>query len=183
MPGTRLTYHLQESDPRRAVEGAVYRDDSLIVARTESGGRDDALPAIATRAEILDAVRPHPSRLMAVLGGVERVRIDADGAEGDHRVAWEPAEETSTDRQASAVRAGDVLGVLERLSDSGIEMAGAVRGGVEESSPAKVADVVGSVAFEDPERHQELLEELDVLERLDRIEGQLDRLLRECSES
>lgn len=182
MPGTRLTYHLQESDPRKSVEEAVYRDDSLIVARTESGERDAELPAIATRAEILDAVRPHPSRLMAVLGGVDRVRIDADGAEGDDRVAWESVDETSGGRQASEVRAGDVLGVLGRLADQGIEMAGSVRGDVEEASPAGVADIVGSVAFEEPERHQELLEELDVLERLDRIEKQLDRLLREFTE-
>lgn len=177
MPGTRLTYHLQESSSRERVEEALYRDDDLVVARTDNGEADGEFPDVATRAELLDVARPHPNRLMTVVGGAERFRIDSAPSSEEGRIEGSSIEETSCEDRPSEVRAGDVLGLLQRLSDRGLEIAGAVRSELDEASPSHVADVVASIAFDDPEDHQALLENPDALERLDRVERQLDDLI------
>jgi len=176
MPGTRLTFHLTEDVARQRANEAMLRGDDLVVARTEGGASDGELPQLGTRAEMLDVARPHPSRLMAVVGGVERVCLERRGAEAG-RVVGTPVEESSGMGRAARARAGDVLGLLQRLSEGGLEIAGDVRTDLDEASPSRVADVVGSVAFDDSKDHQRLLEERDVLERLGRVETQLDRLL------
>lgn len=180
LPGTRLTFELREEERRELVEEALYRDGHLVVARTETGEFDGTLPEVATLAEILDAARPAPDRLMVVLVGERRVRpVRAAEVESGHTVHWREVELEGAPDRAAAIRAGDVLGLLQRLQERGLETAGAIREKLGDAAPSKVADVVGSVAFDDVEMHQELLEELDALERLERVERQLDRLLDE----
>ncbi len=171
-PATRLTFHFTEPERRALVRRSLMEDGHLIVRPKDESFESD----VATLARVLDYIQLAPQRVGVTLGGVARVRIEAVYPHAGHAMAhWTRLAEEIDDEMTCHALAADVLGTLECLALEEVPLAGEIaQMAAESGDPAAVADIVGSVTFDQPADQLSLLAQPDVRTRLGLI---LERLL------
>ena len=190
-PHTLLPLHIFESRYRAMVTDCLARDKRLAVVGLKPGyeAQYDGKPpvyAVAGAGEIIQWQRLPTGRYNILLRGDHRIRIEA---------------ELPTDTLYRMVRAAvledhppeeDAAGLaplVERVKDSCLritEAAGRSSPALEQvfkaaEPPGVVADQVASAILPDAALRQELLETVDVPDRLRRLSEALDHLLREIT--
>ncbi len=177
MPSTRLVYHLTD-DTRQCTMRRAAVDDGLLAVRHAP---EDGEPApIATLAEIERFEQPSPTRITVALSGLARLEINTSSTT-DLEVEvleGEVTSETRADSPGADALVGDVRAHLQRLADRGYAIVDDINTALDRVERINgIPDVLAAFIFDDPAEHQSLLEEPDVVERLQRIESRLTTLI------
>ena len=187
-PNTVLPLHVFEARYRAMLTDALARQRRLAVVHLKPGYEADyagkpAVHAIAGAGEIVNAERLQTGRYNIVLRGDMRIRI---------------VRELPTDTLYRLVRAqqlddipaaGDVKPVVERIHASCRRLLAAVGRPVDlldaafgdDTAPGAVADRIASAVLPSAARRQELLETLEVDDRLIRLADALDDLVSDLT--
>lgn len=176
LPGTRLQYHFMSAQNRASAKQALL-DDGYVIIRP----RDEAFESeMATLAVIIDYLEPSSTRAVVTLGGVARVKLERFHPLDDRAlVDWQRVDEFVDDTTSGKALAADVLGTMSQLADAGYGLADSIgQKAAAVGDLAAIADIIGSVTFDSPEEHRRLLEEPDVIARLQLVRERLTELNR-----
>ncbi len=188
-PRTFLPLHIFEARYRAMITDCLARDRRLVVVSLKPGyepqyeGRPP-VNAIAGLGRIVKCERLATGRFNLLLHGESRVRIEREvPADTLYRmVLATPLAEVGADRPGVGRLAGRVkeqcLSILTAVGRSRAEMAESLEA---VRSPGELCDQVASAMLPTPAVRQELLEELDVERRLERLGAALDDLLRQLT--
>ena len=187
-PHTFLPLHVFESRYRAMITDALARDRRLAVVRLRPGfeasyeGKPEIYP-VAGAGEIVSCERLANGRFNILLKGQWRVHIESElPTDTLYRM-------TRARRLEDAPAAIDVSGVVERIRGSCRKLLVALERPVDVLDGAlaagqaagAIADRVAAAFLPDPALRQQLLETLDVGERLRRVSIALDDLANELT--
>jgi Lon protease-like protein len=188
-PRTFLPLHVFEARYRAMVADCLGRDRRLAIARLRPGyeatyeGRPPVDPVVGV-GKIVRCERLPTGRFNLLLQGECRARIERElPADTLYRLVQATVlADVGGDRPGVSAL---TQGVKERCLQI-LEAVGRTRGEMSESldsvrSPGELCDQVASAVLPTPSVRQELLEELDVERRLERLTVALDRLLRQLT--
>ena len=182
-PHTLLPLHIFEARYRAMVTDCLARDKRMAVVGLKPGyeatyAGKPAVHEVAGMGRIVQCERLATGRFNLVLKGENRVRIDRElPADTLYRlVAATPLEETGADRAAVAPLIARVtkrfLGILSAVKRPTAELEAALA----DAAPGALCDRIASSIVPEVAIRQELLEELDVEQRLSRLARTLDDL-------
>jgi Lon protease-like protein len=185
-PHTLMPLHVFEGRYRALVMDALARDRRLCIAQLSPGyeanyaGRP-AVHAVAGAGEIVNWERLATGRYNILVKGECRVRIDAERPSDTlYRIALAqrlddvpPAGDVSAALGRIRAACATLLRALDRPSDL-LDTTLA-----EGQPPGVIADRVAAAVLPDATLRQELLETLDVGERVERLAAAVDALVRE----
>jgi Lon protease-like protein len=185
-PHSLLPLHVFEARYRAMVMDALARDRKLCVAKLRSGYESTyaGKPAVYTVAgggEIVSWERLATGRYNILVRGDWRLRLGAElPSDTLYRLFHaEPLEEVLPTADVSPLvrrireACARLLAALERPADL-LDTALA-----EGQAPGTVADRIAAAVLPDPARRQELLETLDVTERLEHLSTALEQLVEQ----
>jgi Lon protease-like protein len=188
-PRTFLPLHIFEARYRAMINDCLGRDRRLAIARLRPGyeatyeGRPPVDEVVGV-GKIVRSERLPTGRFNLLLQGECRARIER---ELPSDTLYRLVEATVlSDVGANRPAVSDLTrGVKERCLQI-LEAVGRTRAEMAESldavrSPGELCDQVASAVLPAPSVRQELLEELDVERRLERLTAALDRLLRQLT--
>jgi Lon protease-like protein len=185
-PHTLMPLHVFEARYRAMVMDALARDRRLCIARLRPGyeanyaGRP-AVHTVAGAGEIVNWERLATGRYNILVKGECRVRIDAERPSDTlYRIALaQRLEEVAPagDVTAALTRIRAACGTLLRALDRPADLLDTAL--ADGQAPGVVADRVAAAVLPDATLRQELLETLDVGERVERLAAALDALVRE----
>jgi len=182
-PHTLLPLHIFEARYRAMVTDCLARDKRMAVVGLKPGyeatyAGKPAVHEVAGMGRIVQCERLATGRFNLVLKGENRVRIDRElPADTLYRlVTATPLEETGADRAAVAPLIARVtkrfLGILSAVKRPTAELEAALA----DAAPGALCDRIASSIVPEVAIRQELLEELDVEQRLSRLARTLDDL-------
>ena len=184
-PGSLLPLHIFEARYRAMLAFCVARDMPVAVGRIARGHEHEqpgdppvfdvmGVGRIARHQQLPDG------RFNVVLGGVGRVRLaqELDPIEGYRRFETELLLDRSRDPAVAAAHIATIGACTISLASTNAGAAKAIGQALEAGlSPARTADALASVLFGDPDERQELLENLEVNERLERVANRVVELM------
>ena len=185
-PHTLMPLHVFEARYRALVMDALARDRRLCIAQLQPGyegsyaGRP-AVRAVAGAGEIVSWERLATGRYNIVVKGECRVRLQAERPSDTlYRLALaERLDDVPPVKDVSAVlgRIRAACGTLLRALDRPADLLDTAL--AEGQAPGVIADRVAAAVLPDATVRQELLETLDVAQRVERLAAALDELVRE----
>ncbi|MCP4808432.1 MAG: LON peptidase substrate-binding domain-containing protein [Proteobacteria bacterium] len=184
-PGSLLPLHVFEARYRAMVSFCVARDMPMAVGRIAEGHEHEqpgdppvfdvmGVGRVARHQELPDG------RFNVVLGGVTRVRLvqELDKIEGYRRFSTELLLDRSRDPSVAAAHLATIRACTLSLAGTNAGAAKAIGQVLERQlAPARAADALASVLFGHPDERQELLENLEVNERLERVADRVVELV------
>jgi Lon protease-like protein len=183
-PHTLLPLHVFEARYRAMVTDALARDRRLCIVQLRPGYEADyagkpAVHEVAGAGEIVRCERLASGRFNMVVRGTGRVRIERElPSDTLYRlVAARRLDDVTaaTDVSASVAR---IRAACDRLLRALGRPSGLLDGELAEAQPPSVmADRIAAGVLPDPVLRQELLEILDVGQRLERLAGALEDLV------
>lgn len=176
-PGTEAWIDVGRPGSKRAVEAALQSGKRLFLATQRDPEQDE--PALSdffpvgVVAEVRRVARLNDGTLRILVRGLERGRL-LDVEEGDHGLArYKPLPEPAVrDPEAVRVLMERVKEAFERylVGHKGLRLDRHQQDEVlAEADPARLADRVASLATWSPEEKASVLEELDLVARLERV--------------
>ena len=186
-PRTFLPLHIFEARYRAMVNDCMGRDRRLAIVSLKPGyessseGRPPVNQVVGI-GKIVRCERLPTGRFNIVLRGECRARIERElPADTLYRlVRAMPLADVGADRPAVSALSARVkercLQILEAIGRTRAEMSASLEA---VGSPGELCDQVASAVLPGPAVRQELLEELDVERRLERLTVALDELLRQ----
>jgi uncharacterized protein len=185
-PHTLLPLHVFEARYRAMVMDALARDRRLAVVKLRPGyeaayAGKPAVHSVAGAGEIVSWERLATGRYNILLKGECRVRIERERPSDTlYRIV-------TVERLDDVPPAGDVVPVLGRIRGACGRLLKALdrpadlldTALADGQLPSAIADRIAAAVLPDVALRQELLEALDVTERLDRLSGALDDLVNE----
>ena len=170
----------------RALEEALAGDKKIFLATQHDASIDDPKPeeiyAVGTLANIVQSVKLPDSNIRVLVEGVERAKaVQVAGEEGFYRATLRLAPvraETSPQIEPAMRRVNNLFEQYVKLSQSlnYDTMIAAARA----DDPAKLSDTIAANLQISVEEKQELLENFDVLDRLNRVakvlESEIEKL-------
>ncbi len=185
-PHTLLPLHVFEARYRAMVMDALARDRRLAVVKLRAGyettyAGKPAVHAVAGAGEIVSWERLATGRYNILLKGDSRVRLAGEKPSDTlyRLVTAHRLEDVPPARDVAPVlgrirgACGRLLRALDRPADL---LDTALADG---QPPGAIADRIASAVIPDADLRQELLETLDVTQRLDRLSRALDQLVNE----
>lgn len=188
-PNTMVPLHVFEPRYRQLVEDCLEQDRPLAVWQLDPGRPSEHGPGIkqvATAGRIVVHHRLPGGRFNVVVEGVERVQLVEEVASEalyrkvrSRRHPLAPLDEAAADVRLAALR-----GIAWQLYDVHPRAARLVEITLKRTDDLRtISDVLCSVTFDDPAARQHLLEQSDVIARLDRVIDSLSNtLLRDLPE-
>jgi uncharacterized protein len=185
-PHTLMPLHVFEARYRAMVMDALARDRRLAVVKLRPGyeaayAGKPAVHSVAGAGEIVSWERLATGRYNILLKGECRVRIERERPSDTlYRIV-------TVERLDDVPPAGDVVPVLGRIRGACGRLLKALdrpadlldTALADGQLPSAIADRIAAAVLPDVALRQELLEALDVTERLDRLSGALDDLVNE----
>ena len=188
-PNTMVPLHVFEPRYRQLVEDCLEQDRPLAVWQLDPGRRSEHGPGIrqvATAGRIVVHHRLPGGRFNVVVEGVERVQL-VEELESDElyrtvrsrRHPLAPIDEAAARSRIQALR-----GIAWQLYEVHPRAARLVEVTLKRTDDLRtISDVLCSVTFDDPRARQVLLEQSDIVARLDRVvESLSNTLLRDLPE-
>lgn len=188
-PHTLLPLHVFEARYRAMVMDALARDRRLAVVKLKPGFEADyagkpAVHPIAGAGEIVSWERLATGRYNILVKGEWRIRVESERPSDTlYRIVTAQRLDDvvpTIDVSASLARIRDACGRLLRALDRPADLLDtALAAG---QPPGAIADRIAAAVVPDAGLRQELLETLDVTQRLDRLGGVLEQLVSQLRE-
>ncbi len=185
-PHTLLPLHVFEARYRTMVMDVLARDRRLAVVKLRPGyeatyAGKPAVYAVAGAGEIVSWERLATGRYNILLKGECRVRLESERPSDTlyRIVAAQRLDDVPprTDVEAPLARIRAACGRLLKALDRPTTLLDTAL--AEGQPPGVIADRIAAAVLPDPTLRQELLETLDVAQRLERVAAALDDLVRE----
>ncbi len=185
-PHTLLPLHVFEARYRAMVMDALARDRRLAIVKLRPGyeaayAGKPAVHAVAGAGEIVSWERLSTGRYNILVKGDCRVRIDGEKPSDTlYRIVTVHRLDDTAPRADASERLARIRGACGRLLRALARPADLLDTALAEGQPpGAIADRIASAVLPDARLRQELLETLDVTQRLDRLAAALDQLVAE----